>query len=87
VEICLFSPYGRVVLEIRAGERASLAGVELVRAGQKLYGLRDAEPILGWISPTYGQKQPALSLNVAATGMPPISLSTSWLLPSDQVGN
>jgi hypothetical protein len=84
VEISILSPYGKVVLEIDAGGRASLAGVQLVRAGQVLYGSGDAPAFLGWVSPTYAHKVPALSLNVAATGAPPFSLTTTWLLPTDQ---
>jgi hypothetical protein len=83
-EIRLRSPWGWVMVKIQAGERAKLAGVQIVRAGQMLYGSGEAEPFLGWVSLTYGQKQPALSLTVAAAGIPPISMTTSWLLPSDQ---
>ena len=86
VEIRLFSPYGKVGVEIGAGEKASLAGVQLIRAGQVVYGSGDVPLYMGWVSPTYAQKVPALSLNVAAAGTPPFSLSTTWLLPSDLDG-
>jgi hypothetical protein len=84
VEIRLQSPWGGVVIEIQAGDGAKLGGVQLVRAGQVLSGSGDAPPYLGWVSPTYAHKIPALSLNVAAAGAPPFSLTTLWLLPSDQ---
>jgi hypothetical protein len=81
VEISLLSPFGRVVLEIKPDERSRLTGATLVRAGQVIYGSGDAPPYLGWVSPTYARKVPALSLNVAAIGAPPFSLTTTWLLP------
>jgi hypothetical protein len=81
VEIRLMSPFGGIVVEIDTGKQARLGAVQLVRAGQVLYGSREAEPVMGWVSPTYGQKKPALSLTVIATGSPPVSLITTWFLP------
>jgi hypothetical protein len=83
MEIRLRSPWGWVAVEIRPGDGAKLAAIQLIRAGQRLFGSGEAVPFHGWVSPTYGQKLPALSLTVTAAGTPPITLTTNWLLPSD----
>ena len=86
VKIRLRSPWDWVVVEIQATDGAKLAGVQLVRAGEVMYGLGDAPPFLGWVSPTYAHRLPALSFNVAVAGTPPFSLTTIWHLPTNQDG-
>jgi len=85
VEIRLSSAWGPISLKIQAENGASLAGVWLTRAGQMLAGSGEVASYQGWVSPTYGQKLPALSLTVTASGKPPYSLVTHWLLPPDRI--
>ena len=54
----------------------------LVRAGERLAGDLDFPPILGWYSPTYDYKEPALSFIVEVTGLAPLEFSSRWELPA-----
>jgi hypothetical protein len=58
-----------------------ISKLQLVRGGELLYGSGEANPILGWVSPTYGLKVPALSLNVSAQASVPYSFISEWKLP------
>jgi hypothetical protein len=87
VDIRLMSPFGWIVVGINTGERARLGAIQLVRAGKVLAGSGEAAPFMGWVSPAYGQKKPALSLTITTTGSPPFSLTTDWLLPPDKDGH
>jgi hypothetical protein len=55
--VFLRSPKGTISVQIQ--DRSDLA---LVRAGKLVHGNLRAAPTLGWVSPTYGLKLPALSL-------------------------
>ena len=55
--------------------------LQLVRAGQVIAGPGKASPVLGWYSPTYNLKQPALSLRFFIEGVLPLSFSSDWFLP------
>jgi len=55
--------------------------VQLVRAGQVIAGPGKTSPVLGWYSPTYNLKQPALSLRFMIEGVLPLSFSSDWFLP------
>lgn len=52
----------------------------LVRAGECLAGTGEAMAILGWHSPTYGLKLPALSLSFSIRGILPLEINTAWNL-------
>ena len=78
-------------LEVTADSRAepgaenpappdSLA-LQIVRAGELVYGSGEISPNRGWFSPTYGHKYPALSLGVTLRGMAPLALTSRWRLP------
>ena len=54
---------------------------QLIRAGELVHGDGQARPTWGWISPTYNQKQPALSVAVYQTGSLPLSFTSRWILP------
>jgi hypothetical protein len=54
--------------------------VKLIRGGEKLVGEGTANPVDGWFSPTYGVKQPALSLHVTVTGTPPVRMVSTFEL-------
>lgn len=53
----------------------------LVRAGETLAGAEPAGPTRGWVSPTYGEKRPALSFAVWVETRLPFDIDTTWLLP------
>jgi len=57
--------------------------VSLIRGGQLLYGRSSVSPILGWFSPTYGHKVPALSLRVELTAPAPVHFYTTFELPGE----
>ncbi len=82
------SPYGWVALSVQAhlvggspasGEAAALPpDVQLVRAGELLAGEGAPSPTWGWFSPTYDQKQPALSLGLSWRIPLPVRLVSLW---------
>jgi len=55
------------------------SSVELIRAGESLIGQRMDE-IMGWVSPTYGVRQPALSLSLTWKTPQSISIYSDWHL-------
>ncbi|MBN2386430.1 MAG: alginate lyase family protein [Anaerolineales bacterium] len=63
--VSLRSPHGPLGLTI-FGPGDGLQ-VRLARAGERVYGQGEAAPIDGWYAPTYGIKEPALSLAVTFT--------------------
>jgi hypothetical protein len=74
----LDSPVGlvRVAVQCQAGSRQVQPGLQLVRAGEGVYGSGDAPAVLGWVSPTYGSKNPALSLRVEINSSLPVKFIT-----------
>jgi hypothetical protein len=54
----------------------------LVRAGKVLHGEGKADPWDGWVSPTYGSKEPALSLTLEAEANANCSFTTEFRLPA-----
>jgi hypothetical protein len=93
----LLSSAGWVELEITAEIRGeSTAGsrpepaaatdppqVQLVRAGELIYGSGEISPTWGWFSPTYGYKYPALSLGVRLLGPAPLAFTSHWRFPQE----
>ncbi len=56
--------------------------VELIRAGEILIGQRNDE-IMGWVSPTYGVRLPALSLSLTWKTSQSLTIHSDWLLQKD----
>ena len=89
-DLRLKSPHGLVVIRIKARDENSLGeisnleyGVSLVRAGELVYGKSsEVSPIRGWFSPTYAQKEPALSLAIEVKASETVKFSTEFFLPS-----
>ncbi len=50
--------------------------VQVIRAGEMIHGVGEAFPTLGWSSPTYGQKIPALSLGIIIASRLPAQWTT-----------
>jgi len=84
----LESPYGWVQIDVEAGCGSTPGEGEplhltcqLIRAGEILAGGGLPDYIRGWYSPTYGQKQPALTWCAVVQSPLPFWISTLWLLP------
>jgi len=79
-ELRIKSPKGSVEISIgvSVGDNYEL---QVVRAGELLHGSGPAEAILGWASPTYGVKVPALSFIVDLQGKPPLTITSTFTLP------
>lgn len=75
-DLYLESPFGPVRFEINVFNPAIHPSIQLIRAGESLYGSPPNSPIFGWTSPTYGVKIPALSLRYAWKGIPPFEVTT-----------
>jgi hypothetical protein len=86
-EIQLHSPGGMILIRLSAAAQTlkpsegAPFGVSLVRAGQLLHGQGAVSPVMGWVSPTYGQKLPALSLALEVEASLPLTFRTEWVFP------
>jgi len=79
IELRLNSPFGWVTLSLTSSlENAS---VTLARAGERLQGHGPVSPIVGWVSPTYAQKEPALSFAVEASGAGTVKFTSEFTFP------
>lgn len=86
-ELCLESPRGQVRLIVGwQGEKLlpDCSEVSLVRAGELLSGKVAADSVLGWYSPSYGYKYPALSLSIRVRCSLPFDITSEWLLPAEK---
>jgi Heparinase II/III-like protein/Heparinase II/III N-terminus len=83
VEISLDSPHGKVRLVLRTEPR--LSGLQsqmiIVRAGERVYGRGEATPVMGWSSPTYGVKLPALSLALEVSSTQSVEFTSEFVFP------
>jgi hypothetical protein len=75
------TPYGWVALSVNC--QTAPLNLQLVRAGELLYGDGDVHPTWGWVSPTYGIKLPALSFVVTVVSPLPMMLNSDWRFPSE----
>jgi hypothetical protein len=57
------------------------ANVTLARAGEGVYGHGLVLPQAGWISPSYGRKEPALSFAVEVSGAGTVSFTSEFIFP------
>lgn len=94
----LQSPYGWVELHVAcfaapsaspslsqapgSHDRPEHGEMTLVRAGERIYGRGQALAFEGWVSPTYGVKQPALSFSLEARSTRGIVFVTDFLFPA-----
>jgi hypothetical protein len=86
LQLRLESPIGWLELSITNQSDGRLTKgrfqVQLIRGGVLLYGSnQDFPPIMGWASPTYAKKIPALSLSINLNSLLPVHLSSEWRLP------
>ena len=75
--LILKAPFGEVILTISEnGENKS--EIDLIRCGKSLLLKQSASPILGWYSPTYNNKEPALSFTYSILFTPSIQIISQW---------
>ncbi len=88
-EIRIQSPFGWVtlktgVLSLPTDKRPlHTINLQLARAGRVLFGPGTVSPIVGWTSPTYGDKIPALACSIEIAQALPIEFKSKWILPSE----
>jgi len=79
-QVILHSPLGAAALEMTTPAHANLAILDIFRCGESLIsGEQDA--CLGWYSPTYGLKLPALSIRFILCGRLPLQFRSVFHLP------
>ncbi len=76
--LTLDSQFGPIQIQFSSSANAKAS---LLRAGDVLAGPAQPDPILGWRSPTYAKKEPALCLLLEAQGSAPLSFTTRWSFP------
>jgi hypothetical protein len=76
----LDSPMGPLQLELASSIPDPESQIQLIRAGQVLVGQNTLGTIFGWSSPTYGVKHPALSLRYTLHAVPPLEITTRFIL-------
>ncbi len=72
--LTLFTKIGIATVQIHSEK--PIVQYQLVRAGELLAGEGEISPTWGWVSPTYAQKEPALSLSIALMAKPPVEITT-----------
>lgn len=79
----LQTPLGILTLTIAPGITVSPASFQvfLDRAGQRLAGAGNPDPTCGWYSPTYAEKQPALSFSIIARASLGLVFTSQWSFP------
>ncbi len=88
-DVRIRSPYGWITLKLGRFETDGKpiqiinSSFRLVRAGELIYGSGRVTPISGWVSPTYGEKFPALSCSFEITQSLPIKLNSEWIFPDE----
>lgn len=81
-QISLTTPYGKINLEVTISSSLEdgVLNLQVIRAGEKLTGSGPTLPHLGWYSPTYGEKNPALSYRAIVSTYPPLTFQSTWEL-------
>ena len=70
-------PEATIRLSLSTSEKKS-GDIQLIRAGDLLSGSGEFPAYLGWYSPTYNSKLPALSIRLIMTSQAPLSLQSKW---------
>ena len=78
-QLGLKSPQGWITLVISCDQPG--ASFSLSRAGVSLFGPEKPQEIDGWYSPTYGLKQPALSLACQVDSQADVNFTSQFLFP------
>lgn len=72
--LTLFTKKGICTVEIHAD--LPISQYQIIRGGELLVGQGDFSPTCGWASPTYGKKEPAISLSAVIVAKLPVQIST-----------
>jgi hypothetical protein len=84
LELGILSPHGWVDLQIQVDNlKSKLFNIQLVRAGETIHGFGKISSTWGWVSPTYGEKIPALSFSVSVKEKLPIKFISTWRFPGE----
>jgi hypothetical protein len=85
VEISLQSPLGVIALTVETAPLLSTPHpiISLTRGGELLYGEGILSPFIGWVSPTYGVKIPALSFAVEVTSTEIVHFTSQFTFPTN----
>jgi hypothetical protein len=88
--LSLQGPLGQVRIRIypeknEASSSCNIHSIQLVRAGEVIYGPDDHLPVLGWYSPTYSQLDPALTFCIGFQACLPCAITTHWTLGDTNV--
>jgi hypothetical protein len=83
VSVTLKSPHGSLgaTFSVHSASRLPHSKFSIVRAGELLYGQREAIPYEGWVSRNYGQKLPALSFAFEITSEFTTTFTTEFSFP------
>jgi hypothetical protein len=81
VNLKINSPNGWIALLIHSSFILHPSSFSLVRAGELLHGQRDVQPYEGWVSRTYGQKSPALSLAFEVSPAFDTTITSEFIFP------
>lgn len=81
--LTLRAPEGRLHLRVLTRSRTARPSsndsrLQLVRAGEVVFGFQEELPTLGWYSPTYAAKIPALSLRLTVGDEMPFEFRSEW---------
>ncbi len=88
-DLRLLSPQGWVTVRLWADyffvkihdERFS---VGLARAGERLWGNAEVKTVDGWVSNTYGKKEPALSFSMTGASQDTADFTTEFIFPKGE---
>ncbi len=85
VRLNLEAPGGVISLEVNwetTKDAQVTPTIQLARAGEVLFGQAPVSPVMGWISPTYGVRQPALSFSLSLNASLPLIWISKWTFPT-----
>ncbi len=81
IEMRLKSPHGWISLNITFQPSKLQPSSSLVCAGEYIHGFGSADPVRGWVSPTYAQKAPALSLAIEVESSEDVKFISEFIFP------
>ncbi len=86
-DLRLLSPHGWVTVRLMADitileDHPDQFKLGLARAGELVWGDTDVSPIDGWVSRTYGVKEPALSLSITCPSALVTEFVTEFIFPT-----
>jgi hypothetical protein len=86
-EISIKSVHGWITLRVKIKNNHQVSNLishptlNIIRAGVLEYGVGEVSSVWGWTSPTYGHKEPALSIRIKDQGILPLSMISEWQFP------